>query len=153
MRSDGIYKMGMVIALCIAMSDAAAQNTASQVKPATTSVKSAVPSLPHNIFFQLIDSTDRLVLNHSTQFQHVDLSQKYFNSFMSYIKDSTATEVPGLAPKIYYNWTLKNGKIINGDVYWNDAYGYIVFDIDGKRYINYFTAPGVQQLKSIFKLQ
>ncbi|MBK9792677.1 MAG: hypothetical protein IPP60_06145 [Sphingobacteriales bacterium] len=71
---------------------------------------------------------------------------------MSYIKDSVAAEIPELKSVVYYGLTLKNGLKLNGDIYWNNQLSYIVFKIDEKKYVNYFTREGVTQLKTIFKL-
>ncbi|MFN8237823.1 MAG: hypothetical protein U0T77_06595 [Chitinophagales bacterium] len=109
--------------------------------------------LPRKVFFQLIDSTETMELNDAVKFAHVNLPQKYFNTFLSYIKDSAATEIPGLASPVYYSWQLKNGQIINGDVYWKENTGYIVFKLDNKKYINSFAREGIAQLKSLFKIQ
>lgn len=109
--------------------------------------------LPKPVFFQLIDSTVSLELNDAVQFAHVNLPKKFHNTFLSYIKDSAATEIPGLKSPVYYNWQLANGKIINGDVYWTGTIGYIVIKIDDKRYVNSFSNDGIIQLKTLFKLQ
>lgn len=117
-----------------------------------SSLKIFTPSLPQNIFFQLIDSTIKFEINHSAEFKHIDLPVKFYNQFTSFIKDSAAAEVNGLKSILYYNYTLQNGKIINGDIYWNETNSYIVFLIDGKKYVNYYKREGVQQLKTLFKL-
>ena len=67
-------------------------------------------------------------------------------------KTKTGYNVNIIVQNIYYNFNLKNGKSINGDIYWNDKTSYIVFTIDGKKYVNIFMLTGAQQLKSIFKL-
>ena len=127
-------------------------------KPTTTVKKTPVKPkvvnkpLPHTVFFQLIDSTDMFVINHSTEFKHVDVSKRMFNKFNAFIVDSTTNEVPGLQSLLYYNYTLLNGKIIIGDIYFNDKTSYIVFRIYDKKYVNYFSKEGVQELKSYFKL-
>lgn len=108
--------------------------------------------LPQSIFIKLINSAEKMELNHATQFSHVDLPEKYRNTFLSYIKDTTATEIPALTSQIYYSWQLRDGQVINGDVYWKDNMGYVVFKIDNKKYVNSFTKEGIAQLKSIFKL-
>lgn len=108
--------------------------------------------LPHQIFFQLIDSTESFIINHQTEFKHIDVPKKYYNQFTAYIKDSVAVETKGLKSLVYYNYKLTNGKFINGDIYWNETNSYIVFKIDGKKYVNNFTKDGVQQLKNLFKL-
>lgn len=117
-----------------------------------TSAQTASAKLPLSVFLQLIDSTDRFEINHSTDFVHVDLPKNMHNTFLSYIKDESAIENPIFKSSIYYSFTLKSGKIINGDIYWNNTSSYIVFMIDGKKYVNSFTKDGVQQLKSLFKL-
>src|SRR4051812_12079231 len=81
--------------------------------------------LPHDLFKKLIDSTDEFVINHATLFQHIDLPKKNYEVFNSYIRDSAAVEVPGLKSLIYYNYTLKDGRIIIGDIFWNDHDSYI----------------------------
>jgi len=109
-------------------------------------------ALPHAVFFQLIDSTDKLVINHQTEFMHIDVPKKFYNQFTAYIKDSSVAEVSGLKSLVYYNYILKNGKIVNGDIFWNDTKSYVVFTVDGKKYVNFFTKEGVSQLKTLFKL-
>ena len=121
------------------------KNTAAIVKP-------GLKKLPQPVFLKLIDSSAAFVINHATEFQHIDLPKKMYNTFNSYIKDSVAVEVPGLKSLIYYNYTLYDGSIISGDIFWNERIGYIVFKIKDKKYVNYFTRDGVQQLKSLFKL-
>lgn len=108
--------------------------------------------LPHSIFFKLIDTSNRFVINHQVEFKHIDVPLKYFNTFNNYIKDSTVTPINGLKSLLYYHYSTKNGEIFNGDIYWNEKNSYIIFTINGKQYINYFSRDGVQQLKSIFKL-
>jgi hypothetical protein len=108
--------------------------------------------LPQSVFLQLINTTQKFDINHATEFKHVDVPKSYYNSFLSYIKDSVAAEIPELKSFVYYSFTLKNGAILNGDIYWNDQLSYIVFKIDEKKYVNYFTKEGVVQLKTIFKL-
>jgi hypothetical protein len=108
--------------------------------------------LPQSVFIQLIQNTEKMELNHAAKFEHVSLPQKYHNTFLSYVKDSVASPTPGLSSPLYYQWQLKDGRIINGDVYWNEQHSYIIFNVDEKKYINYFSRDGVQQLKSLFKL-
>ena len=112
----------------------------------------AVQKLPLNIFIKLIDSSEAFVINHATEFQHVDLPKRLYNNFNSYIKDSVAAEIPGIRSLVYYSYTLKDGSIIIGDIYWNEKSGYIVFKVNDKKYVNYFNRDGVQQLRSLFKL-
>lgn len=108
--------------------------------------------LPHELFLTLIDSADVFVVNHATESSHIDLPQKHFNTFNSYIMDSVATEIPGLKSIIYYHYTMKDGRVIIGDIFWNDTTGYIVFKIYDKKFVNYYSKEGVQQLKALFKL-
>ena len=115
-------------------------------------IKKTIQPLPHAIFFQLIDSTESFIVNHQTEFKHVDIPKKFYNQFTAYIKDSVAMEVKGLKSLVYYNYTFANGKYINGDIYWDNKNSYIVFKIDGETYVNYFTNDGVLQLKKLFKL-
>lgn len=109
-------------------------------------------TLPHQIFFQLIDSTESFVINHQTEFKHIDVPKKYYNQFTAYIKDSVAQEIIGMKSLVYYNYKLTNGKYVNGDIFWNNTNGYIVFKIDDIKYVNYFTKDGIQQLNNLFKL-
>lgn len=108
--------------------------------------------LPLPIFLQLIDSTKKIDINHATAFKHVELPKKFFNTFIGYIKDSSATLLPNVTSVVYYTFTSNNDKIINGDVYWNEQNSYIVFKVDGHVFVNAFSKEGVAQLKSIFKL-
>jgi hypothetical protein len=108
--------------------------------------------LPQSFLIKFITSTEKFEVNHATEFKHADLPEKYYDVFLSYIKDSVAAEIPGLTSIVYYSLTLKDGKTINGDIYWNDTKSYIVFKIDNKQYVNYFTREGVAQIKTIFKL-
>lgn len=121
-------------------------------KSKVTSVK-VNSKLPLTILNQLTDSTERMIVNHSTEFQHIDVPKKFYPTFNGYIKDSAVAELKSLKPILYYNYTLNNGKIINGDIYWNEQRSYILFVIDGKKYVNYFTREGVTQLKNYFKLK
>lgn len=116
------------------------------------SIAQQLNKLPMTIFLQLIQQTEKMELNHATKFEHVSLPPKHHNTFMSYVKDSVATLIPGLVSPLYYQWQLKDGMIINGDVYWNEQHSYILFKIGDNQYINYFSRDGVQQLKSLFKL-
>lgn len=108
--------------------------------------------LPQPVFIELITSTDKFEVNHATEFKHTDLPKQYHNTFLSYIKDSAAAEMPNLKSLVYYSLFLKDGKIIIGDIYMNDARSYIIFKIEDKRYVNYFTKEGVAQIKTLFKL-
>lgn len=108
--------------------------------------------LPHNIFYKIIDSTERFVINHQVEFKHIDVPVKYYNMFNGFIKDSTVMTVSGLKSLVYYHYTTKSGEIFNGDIYWNDKFSYIIFTIDGKAYVNYFGRDGITQLKNLFKL-
>jgi hypothetical protein len=112
----------------------------------------AVQKLPLITFIKLIDSSETFVINHSTEFQHIDLPKRLFNSFNGYIRDSVAAEVPGTKSPVYYYYTFKDGSIIIGDIYWDDKTSYIVFKINDRKYVNYFSRDGVQQLRSLFKL-
>ncbi|MFN8266876.1 MAG: hypothetical protein U0T31_02635 [Chitinophagales bacterium] len=114
--------------------------------------KTVAQKLPQKYFFQLIDSIAAFELNDATAFKHADLQKKYHDTFLSYIKDSIATEIPGVKSWAYYRITLANGHVWNGDIYWNDKKSYIIFTIDGKKYVNTFSRDGVLQIKSIFKL-
>ncbi len=108
--------------------------------------------LPQSYFIKFITSTEKFDVNHSTEFKHADLPKQYHDLFLSYIKDSAAAEIPNLKSIVYYSLSLKDGKTVNGDIFWNDVKSYIVFKIDGKRYVNYFTREGVTQIKTLFKL-
>lgn len=144
-----------LIVLMSANSFIFAQSTAKTGVKKTTAArisKVAYSKLPSAVFKQLIDSTDQFVVNHSTQFKHVDLPKRFYNTFLGYIKDSSSTEVLDLKSIVYYSFTLTNGKIINGDIYWNDTKSYIVFKVEDKRYVNSFAREGVTQLKNLFKL-
>lgn len=107
--------------------------------------------LPLPVFLQLIDSSNKIEINDATAFKHVDLPKKYFNTFISFIKDTVATPQPKLTTKVYYAFTLNNGNIINGDVYWDDKHSYILFKIDKHVYVNTFTREGIMQLEKMFK--
>ncbi|HQG38760.1 MAG TPA: hypothetical protein PLK15_06480 [Chitinophagales bacterium] len=121
-------------------------------KSTATTAKNVAQKMPQKYFFQLIDSIAAFELNDATAFKHADLQKKYHNTFLSYIKDSVATETVGISSLAYYRITLKNGTVWNGDIYWNDKKSYIIFTLDGKKYVNTFTRDGVSQIKSIFKL-
>lgn len=82
----------------------------------------------------------------------MDLPKSYHNIFLSFIKDSSVAEIAGIKSPIYYRITLKNGNFYNGDVYLNGNKSFIIFKINEKKYINYFTPEGVVQIKNIFKL-
>lgn len=129
-----------------------AQTTTEKANNINPNSEKITSTLPHRVFFQLIDSTVKFEVNHSAEFKHIDLPGKFYNQFTAFIKDSAAAEVAGLKSIIYYNYTLKNGSDINGDIYWNETNSYIVFLIDGKKYVNYYNREGVQQLKTLFKL-
>ncbi len=122
------------------------------VKKTTVRLKAINKPLPHLIFFQLIDSVDLFSINHSTQFKHIDVPKRLYDKFNAFIKDSTVNEVSGLESLLYYNYALLNGKIIIGDIYFNEKASYIVFKIYDKKYVNYFSKEGVQELKTYFKL-
>ncbi|HUM51667.1 MAG TPA: hypothetical protein PK431_07610 [Chitinophagales bacterium] len=123
------------------------------IKPTAQKIpKPITQKLPRITFLQLIDSTDKFVLNDQTKFAHVDVPKSKYNLFLSYVKDSAVAEIPLVKSPVYYNFTLSNGTIINGDVFWNDKSSCIVFTTNGKKYVNFFTKDGVQQLKAIFKL-
>jgi hypothetical protein len=117
------------------------------IKPQPQSQK-----LPLDVFLKIVDSSEEFVINHATEFQHIDLPKRHFDTFNRYIIDSVATEVPGLKSLIYYYYVMKDGSIIIGDIYWNDQTSYIVFKIYDKKYVNYFSRDGVLQLRSLFKL-
>lgn len=108
--------------------------------------------LPTQTFLDIINTTQNFVISHQTAFMHVDVPKSKYNLFLSYIKDSAVAEIAGIQTLVYYNFTLQNGTIINGDIYLNDVKSCIVFKIDDKRYVNYFTKDGALQLKNLFKL-
>ena len=108
--------------------------------------------LPQSYFIKFITSMEKFDINHATEFKHADLPKQYYDLFLSYIKDSAVAEIPNLKSVVYYSLTLKDGKTVNGDIFWNDTKSYIVFKIDDKRYVNYFTREGVTQIKTLFKL-
>lgn len=133
-----IFKCTVILLLML--SNLANAQTAASVK------------LPQSYFIKFITSTEKFDVNHSTEFKHADLPKQYHDLFLSYIKDSAAAEIPNLKSIVYYSLSLKDGKTVNGDIFWNDVKSYIVFKIDGKRYVNYFTREGVTQIKTLFKL-
>lgn len=133
-----IFKCTVILLLML--SNLANAQTAASVK------------LPQSYFIKFITSTEKFDVNHATEFKHAALPKQYHDLFLSYIKDSAAAEIPGLKSAVYYGITLKSGETINGDIFWNDKKSYIVFKIDGKRYVNYFTTDGVAQIKTLFKL-
>jgi hypothetical protein len=145
-----IICMVLFIGISYSVNSQTTTEKAKNIKPTTTEKNTS--TLPHLVFFQLIDSTVKFEVNHSTEFKHIDLPGKFYNQFTAFIKDSAAAEVAGLKSIIYYNYTLKNGSVINGDIYWNETNSYIVFLIDGKKYVNHYNREGVQQLKTLFKL-
>jgi hypothetical protein len=118
----------------------------------TKVMKTRGNKLPSDLYAKLNDSTDVFVINHATEFQHIDLPKKNFNTFNSYIRDSAVAEVPGIKSLLYYHYTLQDGRVLIGDIFWNDTASYIVFKIYDKKYVNYFSRDGVEQLRSLFKL-
>lgn len=136
----------------ISFSQSASKSKSKSIKPKTIKPVMKSEALPHAVFFQLIDSTEKFVINHQTEFKHIDVPKKFYNQFTGYIRDSAVASVSGVKSLVYYNYSLINGKFVNGDIFWNDTKSYIVFNIDGKKYINFFTREGVQQLKTLFKL-
>ncbi|MDB5227977.1 MAG: hypothetical protein JWN78_2170 [Bacteroidota bacterium] len=156
-----IIFLSMIMMMCFAAFAQVKTKTKTKTKTKYSSHKHVVKKaavaansikLPHDLFKKLIDSTDAFVINHATEFQHVDLPKKNYDLFNSYIRDSAAVEIPGLKSLIYYNYTLKDGRVIIGDIFWNDRNSYIVFKIYDKKYVNYYSRQGVDQLRSIFKL-
>src|SRR5688572_4936651 len=102
--------------------------------PARVAVDPAGKKLPHDVFRTIIDSVDVFTINHTTTTQHIDLPRKNFNDFTSYIRDSAAVEIPGAQTSLYYNYTLKDGRLIIGDIFSKDSTSYIVFKIYDKKY-------------------
>ncbi len=123
-----------------------AYGTYAQASSASISKK-----LPKHVFIKIIDSVSTMVINDATAFRHVDLPSRLIANFNSYIKDSAVSNVEGLKTKVYYAYTLQDGQILNGDIYWNDTKSYIIFSADDRKYINYFSRDGVEQLKKLFK--
>lgn len=117
-----------------------------------TQLNSAQEKLPYTVINKIVSQTDLFVINHSKIFAHVDLPRGKYNQFLGYVKDSVATPIPNAENWLYYKWYLKDGTEVNGDIYWKDNRGYIVFIIDNKKYINYFMPDGIAMLKQIFKL-
>lgn len=116
-------------------------------------IAQVMPSkLPQSVFIELITTTEKFEINHTTEFEHVDLPKKLHPVFLSYITDSAAADIPNVKNPVYYTFVLKNGKSIIGDIFFNDTVSYIVFKLDDKKYVNYFTREGVTKIKSIFKL-
>lgn len=137
------YRVRIVAVLLLVGMQVVAQNTNGK-----TSVNE---KLPIKIFGQFIEATDKFELNDANAFKHVDLPKSYYNTFLSFIKDSSVAEISGLKSLVYYRITLKDGNFFNGDVYWNNQSSYIVFKVDGNKYVNYFAPEGVAQIKNIFK--
>lgn len=115
-------------------------------------VKPISQKIPLPLLIQILDSTQNFVVNDQTKFAHIDVPVSKYNQFLGFIKDSVAVEVPNTKSLVYYNFILKNGNIVNCDIYWTDKKAYIVFAFNGKKYFNVFTLEGAQFLKSIFKL-
>jgi PKD repeat protein len=145
------YHLVILLLLIFAATSFSFQNNNKKVPP-KKATKSITQKIPLPLLVQILDSTDKFIINDQTKFAHIDVPVSKYNMFLGYIKDSVANEIPGLKSPVYYNFNLKNGNIINGDIYWNDKTSYIVFTIDGKKYVNIFMLTGAQQLKSIFKL-
>jgi hypothetical protein len=145
------YLFFSILVSCTVVLFSAQKSTKSKTS-IKNAIKPAQQKLPISVFMQLIDSTDRFVINDQTKFAHVDVPKSKQNQFLSYIKDSVCNEVPNLKSLVYYNFTLNNNTIFNGDIYWNDKTSYIVFTTNGRKYVNYFMKEGVLQLKAIFKL-
>lgn len=145
------YHLVILLFLSFTVSSFSIQNNNKKV-PLKKTTKLTTQKIPLPLLIQILDSTDKFVINDQTKFAHIDVPFSKYNLFLGHIKDSAASEIPGLKSPIYYNFNLKNGKSINGDIYWNDKTSYIVFTIDGKKYVNIFMLTGAQQLKSIFKL-
>ena len=146
----------VILLLNVGFSQSNSKTNAKKTTVNKTATKKTLTSktekLPTQIFLDIINTTQSFVINHQTKFEHVDVPKSKYNLFLSYIKDSAVAEIPTAKTLVYYGFTLQNGKIINGDIYWNDTKSYIVFKVDDKRYVNYFTKDGATQLKTIFKL-
>lgn len=131
-----------LIGICCIISFAHAQSS---------SVSSRSKKLPQRVFIQIMDSVSTMVINDATAFRHIDLPVRLIPNFNSYIKDSAVSNIKGLKSKVYYAYTMKDGQILNGDIYWNDTKSYIVFSIHNSVFVNYFSTEGVEQLKKLFK--
>lgn len=145
------YHLVILLFLSFTVSSFSIQNNNKKVQPKKIT-KIVSQKIPLPLLIQILDSTDKFVINDQTKFAHIDVPVSKYNMFLGHIKDSAANEIPGLKSPVYYNFNLKNGKNVNGDIYWNDITAYIVFTLDGKKYVNFFMLSGAQQLKSIFKL-
>lgn len=135
-----LKKNTLLVCLCLISYSAYTQDSVTYTK------------LPQTVFLDLITKTKKFEVNHATEFKHVDLPKNYYNTFLSYIKDSVAKPIPDLKSLVYYTFTLTDGKVINGDIYWNGVSAFIIFKIEQKVYVNYFTQEGIAKLKTIFKL-
>lgn len=142
----------ILIASCFCSIMHAQNTTLSDTASKKTNTILKSEKLPTQLFLDIINTTQSFVINDQTKFAHVDVPKSKYNLFLSYVKDSAAAEIPLVKSPVYYNFTLTNGNIINGDIFWNDKSSCIVFTTNGKKYVNYFTNEGVLQLKNLFKL-
>jgi hypothetical protein len=110
----------------------------------------AQEKLPYSIINKMVTQTDMFILNHSTQFAHVDLPKGKHQQFFGYIKDSAVLAIPNAQNPIYYKWYLKDGSEINGDLFYRDNNAYMLFKIRWQNLSQLFSARRIATTQKYF---
>lgn len=130
-------------------------STKSVKKPTTKSVstKTSYQKMPIDSLLAILTNCKKLVVNHQTEFMHIDVPASKQPLFFNIILDSVATPSPLAKNLLYYNFETNQGNVFNGDIYFLPERAYIVFKLLDKTYYNAMTVEGMNQLKGYFKLK
>ncbi|HNF49995.1 MAG TPA: hypothetical protein PKO18_08335 [Chitinophagales bacterium] len=122
-------------------------------KQKTVQAKIKTDKMPIDSLLFILKHCKKLVVNHQTEFMHIDVPVSKQGVFFGMIMDSVALPSAEAKNLLYYNITSDEGKVTNGDIYFLPDSAYIVFTLSGRKYYNKLTTDGMNQLKGFFKLK
>lgn len=122
-------------------------------KQKTVQTKIKTDKMPIDSLLFILKHCKKLVVNHQTEFMHIDVPASKQGMFFNIIIDSAAVPSPQAKNLLYYSIESDEGKVTNGDIYFLPDSAYIVFTLSGRKYYNKLTTDGMNQLKGYFKLK
>jgi len=122
-------------------------------KQKTVQAKIKTDKMPIDSLLFILKHCKKLVVNHQTEFMHIDVPASKQGMFFNIIIDSAAVPSPLAKNLLYYSIESDEGRVTNGDIYFLPDSAYIVFTLSGRKYYNKLTTDGMNQLKGYFKLK